>query len=208
MRLLPSLRTGSGERRFVRSAAFTLTEMMIASSLLTMVLVGIISANIFGMRLYEITCLKLGASNEARQAISKMTDEVKSCKILQVGSGTVNSFALDTNGILQGSALQIFPSTNTNFWIRYYWDTSDRRLKRTTATNGGVTYLVVANAISNNLVFTVEDHLGNTVTNPQNNRVVGMLLQFYQLAYPVVNIPGPVFEYYQLRTKITRRVLE
>jgi hypothetical protein len=196
-----------GDPRCIHAAAFTLTEMMISSALLTMIVLGIITSNLFGMRLYQITNLKLGANDEARQAISIMVDEIRSSKILLVGDGSLNSFTQDVNGtVQQGSALQVYLSTNTNNWIRYYWDKQDGKLKRTT--DGSSSYAVVANSISNKLVFTVEDHFGKIVTNNQNNRVIGMLLQFYQLAYPVVSIPGPMFEYYQLRTKITRRVLE
>jgi hypothetical protein len=68
---------------------------------------------------------------------------------------------------------------------------------------------VVANSISNAIVFRAENHLGQILTNNQNNRVISLELQFYQIAYPVVNIgPGQLFDYYQLRTRITRRALE
>ncbi len=180
---------------------------MIASSLMTLLILGVVTANLFGIRLYEITRLKLGASDESRMAISKIVDEIRSAKMVKVGEGGLASFVEDPDAtIQQGRALQIYASTNTNSFVRYFWDSADRRLKRTT--NGSSAFSVVANSISNQFVFTVEDHMGNIVTNNQNNRVIGLTLQYYQLAYPVVNIPGPLFEYYQLRTKITRRVLE
>jgi hypothetical protein len=69
--------------------------------------------------------------------------------------------------------------------------------------------MVVANAITNSMVFTSEDYTGTVLTNNLNNRVIGMTLQFYQLEYPTVPIgPGAFYDFYQLRTKITRRALE
>lgn len=107
----------------------------------------------------------------------------------------------------QGNAIQIYPSTDTNSFIRYYWDSSDKRWKRTT--NGSIAACVVANAIRNSILFSAEDHFGNVLATPQNNRVIGMTLEFFQIAYTVVNIcPGGVYDYYRLHSRITRRCLE
>jgi hypothetical protein len=47
------------------------------------------------------------------------------------------------------------------------------------------------------------------LTNNFNNRVIGVTLEFFQLQNPTVPIgPGSVFDYYRLRTKITRRAIE
>jgi hypothetical protein len=59
------------------------------------------------------------------------------------------------------------------------------------------------------MVFTSEDFAGNVLNNNLNNRVIGVTLQFYQLEAPPVLIgPGSLYDFYQLRTKITRRALE
>ena len=51
--------------------------------------------------------------------------------------------------------------------------------------------------------------LWSVLTNNENNRVIGLTLQFYQIQYPVIRIgPGELYDFYQLRTKITRRTLE
>ena len=68
---------------------------------------------------------------------------------------------------------------------------------------------MVARTITNTVVFRAQDYLGRVLTNNQNNRVIGLNLQFYQIEFPVYLIgPGYYFDYYELRTKITRRVLE
>ena len=68
---------------------------------------------------------------------------------------------------------------------------------------------VVAEYITNSVVFTLEDFRGTNLTSSQNNRVIGLKMQFYQIQFPVTMIgPGNYYDYYQLQTKITRRTLE
>ena len=190
-----------------RQHGFTLTEVMITMALVLIVLATVLSCHLFGMRLFELTKAKLGASDEARGAISTLIGEIRSAKMLRIGSGTLASFAeVIPNQPQAGNAIQIYPTANTNSFIRYFWDSTDQKLKRTT--NGATEAHVVAHSISNQLVFTAENFKGQIVTNNENNRVIGLCLQFYQLQYPAVSIgPGNHYDYYQLRTKITRRAL-
>ena len=75
-------------------------------------------------------------------------------------------------------------------------------------TNGQTFVFIVANSISNQLVFTSEDYSGTVLTNNENNRVIAVTLQFFQLQYPTIRIgPGSIYDFYQLRTKITRRTV-
>lgn len=188
--------------------AFALPNLMVAMAIMLMVLAGITTSHLFGLRMFELTRAKLGASDEARAAISKLIEEIRSSKIVRVGNGNLSAFTeMPVNALQRGSALQIYPSQNTNQYIRYFWDAADRRLKR--ATNNAAAASIVANCVSNAFVFTSEDFTGKILTNNSNNRVIGLNLQFYQLQYPTVNIgPGNYYDYYQLRTRITRRTLE
>ncbi|MBI4663659.1 MAG: prepilin-type N-terminal cleavage/methylation domain-containing protein [Verrucomicrobia bacterium] len=191
-----------------RQAAFTLPEMMIASSILALVLAGVLASHLFGVRLIEITKAKLGASDEARRALSKLAGEVRSAKMIKIGDGNSSGFSEVADGLAQkGSALQIYPSTNTAVFVRYFLDGDSQRLMRVTGDDQSSS--VVANCITNSQIFTSEDYAGNILTNNQNNRVIGLMLQFYQIQYPVIQIgPGNYYDYYQLRTRVTRRALE
>lgn len=190
-----------------RRKGFTLVEVMITMALVLVVLAAALSCHLFGMRLFELTKAKLGASDEARGAISLLISEIRSAKVLRIGSGTLASFTeVVPNQPQAGNAIQIYPTLNTNSFIRYFWDATDQKLKR--ATNDATEAYVVAHAISNHIVFTAEDYSGRILTNNENNRVIGLSLQFYQLQYPAISIgPGNLYDYYQLRTKITRRAL-
>ena len=190
-----------------RRAGFTLVEMLITVVTVVMIVGAIMSAYIYGMKMLQFTKPKLGASDEARQAISLLTDEIRSSRVVKIGSGSVSSFTEVSPFTAQlGSALQLYPSTNYNQFIRYFWDSTDQKLKRTT--NGMTSTYVVANSVSNELVFRAEDHLGNLLSNNFNNRVIAMDLRFYQIQYPITPVgPGNYYDFYQLRCKFTRRTL-
>ena len=193
---------------FQRHSAFTLPEFMVTLAVMMIVMAGVMATHLFGMKMYELTRSKLGASDEARAALGKLVSEIRSAKLLRIGDGSLSRFTeAGLNSLQIGNALQIHPSTNTNTFVRYFWDSSDKKLKRTT--NGLNVVSIVANSVSNELVFSAEDFGGSILTNKENNRVIGLTLQFYQLQYPTVSIgPGGYYDYYQLRTKITRRALE
>jgi type II secretory pathway pseudopilin PulG len=195
-------------RRRRDQVAFTLTEVMVSSAVFLLLITGVIYSHIMGIRMYELTKAKLGASDMARNALSLMVTEVRCAKYLMVGSGSLTTFSNAPSGSLQqGSALQIYRGTNTNDFIRYYFDATDNKLRRTT--NGATYKEVIAEFITNSIVFTSENYNGAVLTDNQNNRVIGLTLQFYQIQYPITIIgPGQYYDFYQLRTKITRRVLE
>jgi prepilin-type N-terminal cleavage/methylation domain-containing protein len=188
--------------------AFTLSELMVTMTIFGLLLAGILAANLIGARMFELTRSKLNAADDARAAVSLLMTEVRDAKIIRIGNGSLTNFVeAAVNMPQQGSAIQIHPTTNTNVFIRYFWDGAQRKLMRTY--NGAGASEVIANSVSNQLVFTAEDYAGNILTNNANNRVIGLMLQFYQLQYPIVQIgPGQLYDYYQLRSKITRRALE
>jgi len=189
-------------------AAFTLTEVMVATAVLTMAMAGSLLAHLFGARMNEITKSKLGANQEAREAINLMVDEIRSAKTVEVGNGGLSGFTQAAAGTQQaGTAIQIYPGTDTNDFVRYFWDSGDKQLKRTV--DGTNSLSIVAHFITNSVVFSAERWDGTVLTNNDNNRVIGLTLQFYQMQYPIITIgPGSYYDFYQLRTKITRRALE
>lgn len=188
-----------------RSLAYTLTEIMVTMAIIVMVLGAVISCHLMGLRLFELTKAKLGASDDARRAIGLMVSEIRSAKFVRVGSGDLADFKeVGVNTPHVGNAMQVYATTNTNFWVRYFLDSSDQKLKR--ATNGSSTAAVIASSISNQVVFSAEDFTGNPLLNNSQDYVIGLNMQFYQLQYPAVAIgPGKFYDYYQLQTRVTPR---
>ena len=200
----PSPRAAAGRR------AFTLVEILVTMVTTVLVVGGAMAAYAYGLRTVQYVNPKLGSSDEARKAISLLTDEIRAARSIKIGSGTISTFTeAGPFALQQGNAIQVFPTVNTNAYIRYFWDSSDERLKRTT--NGSTATLVIANWVSNRTdqtIFKAEDHMGRVMSNSANNRVISMELNFYQIQYPRTPVgPGNYYDYYKLSAKFTRRTL-
>ena len=116
-----------------RLRAFTFVEMMVTMVTVVLVVGAALAAYIYGLRMTQFVNPKLGASDEARKAISLLTDEIRSARSIKIGNGTISSFTEAGPFTAQeGNSLQVYPSVNTNSYIRYFWDSADERLKRTT----------------------------------------------------------------------------
>ncbi|MDB6112572.1 MAG: hypothetical protein JWR69_4322 [Pedosphaera sp.] len=202
-------------RRTTRhTRAFTMAEMVITVGVFMLLMGGILYGYLFGLNLFQITKIKLGASDDARKALIRLTDEIRSANQVQIGAGNLTSFLEDaTNGVQVGFAMQIYPDTNHNNWIRYWYETNSAdttnftKLLRTT--DGTNFQRTMPHAITNRVpIFSSEDPAGNYLTNNLNNRVIGVTLQFYQIEYPIVMIgTNNYYDFYQLHTRITRRTL-
>jgi hypothetical protein len=179
---------------------------MMAMTILVLLLGGGAASHYFGMRLMEITSVKGSASEATQRSLSTLMADVSSAKMVAVGNGTLSSFTqAGVDAPQRGSALQIYPSTDTNVFVRYYRDSGDETLKR--ITNGATIAEVVAPGISNGELFTLEDFAGNILSNSQNNCAIGLVLQFDRV--PGANVPvGPTRLYtsYQVRTRMSPRV--
>ena len=71
------------------------------------------------------------------------------------------------------------------------------------ATPGGTNTVILADSVTNTMVFTAQDFSGNVLTNNQNNRVIHLTLEFYQPARFMLGA-----DYYKLETSMTRRALQ
>jgi prepilin-type N-terminal cleavage/methylation domain-containing protein len=193
----------------VAQSGMTLPEIMVTSAVFSIALAGFVALNLFAMRMNERTKAKLGASDDARLSVSRMIMEIRMAGLVRIGNGNETSFTEVGPGMPQeGNAIQIFPLKGdaTNY-VRYFRDDFDSKLKRTD--DGGTTSTVVAHAITNQIVFCSEGYNGQVLSNNFNNRVVGVTLQFKQLEYLSASTgQDRLGDYYQLRTKITRRALE
>lgn len=190
-------------------AAYTLPELMVTSTILVLLIGGLLSVHLLALRLDRIGRAKLGATDDARRSLGILENEVRSAGRIEVGNGDAFSFTPAAPGQLQqGNALQIYPEkTLTNRFVRYFVEEDTQRLLRLDSREGVVR--TMASYITNRLVFTAEDFAGNVQTNPYNNRVIGLTLYFSRLLFPSMAVgPGSMYDAYQVRTRITRRALE
>lgn len=201
-----TLSNASAARRSL--LAVTLIELMVTMTLTTFVVGGVVYSHIMGGRLMQFAAAKLGASDSARKALSKLQDEVRAATTIQIGNGTAAGFTAISNGTaMQGRAIQIYPTTNNNWWIRYFYLTNVSELRRITSSNA--TPQLIASYVTNAVIFSKEDYLGNTLSADTGNSTVNVRLQFYQLNYPMTKVgTNNYYEYFQLQTRITRRILQ
>ncbi len=191
-----------------RMAAVTLIELLITMTLTTFVVGGVVYSHIMGGRLMQFAAAKLGASDSSRKAVGKLQDEIRAATSIQIGNGTATNFTAITNGTaMQGRAIQIYPTTNSSWWLRYYYATNTSELRRVTSSNS--TPQLIASYVTNAILFSKEDYLGNTLTADTGNCAINVRLQFYQLSYPMTKVgTNNFYESFQLQTRITRRILQ
>jgi hypothetical protein len=191
----------------LRRGAFTLVEVLITTVTAVLVLGGAMAAYLYALRMTQYVEPKLMASDYARKAVALLTEDIRTAYDVKVGNRAGSTFSPIAPFTLHaGNALLISPSSNTNQYILYFLDAKDKSLKRTV--NNSSSSTIVASAVSNTMVFTAEDFKGNVLSNDVNNYVIGLTLQFYQIAYPTMGVgPGNYYDWYQLRSKVTKRNL-
>jgi hypothetical protein len=176
--------------------------VLVAMTVFILLLGGIVFAHLFGLSMFRITETKLNAADDARKTMGRMTDEIRTCKSTWIGNVKNGEFVALLDGeTQQGSGLLIYPTTNTTDYVIYFVNPPDKTFRRTTSKPGSAT--VVAESITNSIVFRAQDYLGNVLTNNQNNRVIHVNLEFYQAARYLQDA-----DYYKLETAVTRRALE
>jgi type II secretory pathway pseudopilin PulG len=197
MKLPDTHSTAPGHRR--TAAGFTLPEALIATAVFALLILGIVSVNLFGLRWYQIGQTKMIATDSAREALGQMSDELRNCNNAVVGNVTNGTFLAPVDGEAQtGNGLMIYATTNTNSYVLYFLNVTNQNFIRY-STDWGTNVVIAQTVVSTNL-FQVQDCLGNVMTNNQNNRVIYCSLQFYS-ALP----QNPSAQYYQLQTAVAPR---
>ncbi len=187
---------------------FTLVEAMVTMGIFMFVIGGMVAVQIFGLRVYTLAATKLSATAAGRETLNAMRDQIRASQQIYVGTYASGTFTQMTNGWPQiGNAVQLFTTTNsasTNFTV-FYMDPSANEV--ISADNLG-NRSVLATSMTNVYCFQAEDYQGNVLTNYQNNPVIRVTMSFSQWEYPIGYVGGAgvnAYDYYYLRTRITRR---
>jgi Tfp pilus assembly protein PilW len=190
-------------------AGYTLIEMMFTLAIFIFVVGGMISVQVFGLRVYTLAATKITATTSGREALNAIRDQIRSSKEVYVGMYTGGIFTPFTNNSPRiGNAVQIFSTTNQatpNFLVVYQNPASNTVLSQ--IGNAG-TPDIVASYMTNYYCFQAQDCFGGVITNNINSPVICMEMHFFQWEYPIgfVGTNGiNAYDYYYLRTKISRR---
>jgi hypothetical protein len=183
-----------------RLEAFTLPEALIATTLLLLLLGGIVTANLFGMRMFQMTQTRLQAADGARRTVGLLAEDIRKSRGAWIGNVTNGTFVGLLDGEVQtGGALLLHPTTNATNFICYFLNPADQSFRR--AASGLSAPGVLAQTVTNAAVFRAQDSFGNVLTNSQNNQVIHFTLDFYQ---PQPWLPVPAHS--QLETTVARRL--
>jgi type II secretory pathway pseudopilin PulG len=195
---------------------FTLTETMFVAVIFAILIAWMVSSQILGLRIYTLAATKLTATASARKAIGKLRDQIREASTVDVGncsSAGWSSFTLITNGNpQQGNALKIVPTTNSTPFLIAYLDTNNAPTNDLDLYDSSIASVqVLASYVTNQIIFDAENFQGNILTNNVENRVIRLTLQFYQWEYPIARVGGTnynSYDFYQLRTRATRRAID
>jgi|SRR6266850_3731088 len=194
-----------------RRAGFTLTEMLVASATFSLVIVGTLSAHLFGLKYDQRICSKLGASEQTRTSFELLTSDIRASKIWRIGYGSAATFSNLPNATLQqGNALQLSPTTDTNVWIRYYFETNGPALAnpngRLCRIGSDGSFRVISenltNATPNSMTFYAENYRGTNVYDYNYKCVIVTFMEFCQFQFPKTTVgAGGYYDYYRVLLK-------
>src|SRR5687767_8597717 len=152
-------------------SAHTLPELMVSMALMVLVTFALMYTNLFGAKMAELTGAKLSASQQGRHMLGRLASEIRTAKTVQIGTVSLNVFAaLAASALQQGSAVRIYDSTNSGIYVCYYHDPASRTLRR--CVNAIGTGMLIAEDVTNSIVFIGQDDVGITLTGLQVNPVV------------------------------------
>jgi Prokaryotic N-terminal methylation motif len=196
---IPVPSSSSVPRISAERGGFTLAELLVSITVFMFLVGGVLFGHLYGLSMFHITETTLNATEEVRKTFGKMTDEIRSCNSFKVGNVSNGVFSAMMDGEpQQGAGLAIFPTTNTTKYVIYFVNPADKSFRRTTSTPGSA--VVVADSITNQLVFRAQDYSGTVLTNNRNNRVIHVNLEFYQ-----PKRHRQIADYYKLETSVARR---
>lgn len=193
-------------------SAFTLVEIMTAAAVfVTFLVAGMIAVQMFVLRINNFTTDKLLAAGGSSKAMNQICNQIRGAQFVQVGSFTNNTFTGVANGSSQqGTALQVFSTTNSTPYSIFYLNPTTENLY--SVTNGQTVTsakpgTLLASWITNSPCFWSENYQGtvNTTTNPfaaGNNCTIRMVWNFRQYASDGTSASH---EFYTFQTRATPR---
>lgn len=202
---------GRGQTDKRAASGFTVPEVMIASAILLFVVGAMVCVQVFGLRVYTLSGTKLMATASGRKTLNAMRDQIRSSQQIYVGTFSNGVFTQVPTGYPQiGNALELFSTTNlnsTNFLLYYQSPSSNAIFSLDYLGN----QQVLAIYQTNQYCFQAEDYRGNILSNYLNNPVIDVIMSFSQWEYPIGFVGSNAvnaYDYYYLRTRVTRRTRE
>lgn len=207
----------TADRTCFSRRAYTLLEVMMASGILVIVIAALLSAQLIGLREDQVVESKAGASDSSRRVLNQLPADIRSAKLWFIGDVSGNTFTpIAAGSAQQGTALELFETTNGSPSVIYYFDltgaaNSNTKLMRTTNLNN--TASIMASNLITSPYFRAEDYNGNIATNEGTSKayknVIHATLQFCQFEYPMTQVStNGLYDYYKMEFKATPHLPE
>jgi prepilin-type N-terminal cleavage/methylation domain-containing protein len=229
MRKAPPSSRCTCARRRSPTAAFTLPEMMVTLAIFSIVVLGVVATNLFGLRMLELTEPKMLAGVEAQRLLNRFVEDVREANAADVLQGS--TIANEGNILrLEYWEVQQDLTIKTNL-TTYEYDSGLAELIRYDTKDGvDGPAEVIARDVDNPMelqVFRREDaaasrslrqvlplpedpedpdSLIKLADDQQSRSIIALHLVFSRL-YPTEYLVGPEHHYknYQLRSKVAFR---
>ena len=202
-----------GDRRSI--GGFTLAEMSISAAIFLIIFVaGMVSIQIFGMRIMILGQTKLSATTDAREAMNVIRDGIRAANLVYVGNYNPTNGQGFTQAAINtaqmGNALEVVYTNSFDKTNIFYQDATQPTNLLCSVSNGVV--VLLAKYVTNQTCFYAEDYRTNILFNYQNNPVIHVVLNFSQWEFPIAYIgsgtngtAANAYDYYRLQTRICRR---
>ncbi|HVU27862.1 MAG TPA: prepilin-type N-terminal cleavage/methylation domain-containing protein [Verrucomicrobiae bacterium] len=199
MKLLTNYFLGGRSGR--SACAFTLVEMMVTVAVFALVVIAMISLQVFGLRVNSITTAKTRFTGDSLKSLDQIRGLVwgatNSVQIGNFNTGTGKFTPVASTNAQIGNALQI--SNNASDYTTFYLNTSSNILYKKILTN---TATPIAHSVVNSQPFQAEDYKGSNIVAGSEHYTIHMTLSFSNMNY---SVPTNVQDFYQLETRATPR---
>lgn len=149
-------------------------EVLVSSTLLLLVIGGVVSAQMFGMKLAQINETKARVLRESTMTFNRLEADLQNGRQVSVGDGDLQGFT-GGDDFFQGNALEIRETDSSDQYIRFYRDAADDTLNRT---ESGAKPQILARDITNEVVFVLQDLSGTKLTNHMSSEILAVSLEF------------------------------
>ncbi|HVU08701.1 MAG TPA: prepilin-type N-terminal cleavage/methylation domain-containing protein [Verrucomicrobiae bacterium] len=183
------------------ACAFTLVEMMVTVAVFALVVIAMISLQVFGLRVNSITTAKTRFTGDSLKSLDQIRGLVwgatNSVQIGNFNTGTGKFTPVASTSAQIGNALQI--SNNAGDYTTFYLNTSSNILYKKIFTNPATS---IAHSVVNSQPFQAEDYKGSNIMAGSEHYTIHMTLSFSNMNY---SVPTNVQDFYQLETRATPR---
>ena len=183
--------------------AFTLTEMMITLAIFSLVVIAMVSLQIFGFKLNALTSNKMRSTASSLKVLDQIGNLVlgatNTALIGNINANNNTFIAIAINRTAIGNALQI--SNNATSYTTFYLNTDHILYQLGSATNSQPVPL--ASAVYNPQPFQAEDYRGtNILVGASGHYTIKITLQYSNWLYAM---PSTVYDTYRLESRATPR---